>query len=290
MTLAAANVRPQRRRRGSDSRRCASSTSPRRSAPARCSTTSRSRSRPAAASSCSAAAAPARASRSGTSSAWCGRTAARCSSRATRSARWPAGPVAGAAVDGLPVPERRAVRLDLGRRERGVPAAPAHRLADAEIREPGAAEAGRGRPREGLRQDARRPLGRHAQARRPGARDGARPADPAGRRAERRARPDHLRRDRRAAARAQTEGRHHPHRRHPQHPERAAPRRRARHAARRADPGARHRRTSSIAATTRWCAPSCSRDTPVDMANTRLAAVGAFVLGGVAAVQPSACS
>jgi hypothetical protein len=77
----------------------------------------------------------------------------------------------------------------------------------------------------------RRPVGRHAQAGRAGARDGARPGDPARGRAERRARPDHVRRDRRPAARAEGAG-HHAGRRDAQHPERPAPGRRAGHAAR----------------------------------------------------------
>ena len=56
---------------------------------------------------------------------------------------------------------------------------------------------------------------------------------------------------------------------------------RARDAARRPHPGARHGRRARPPATTRWCARSCSPSIPVDMPNTRLAAVGAFVVGGV---------
>ena len=85
-----------------------------------------------------------------------------------------------------------------------------------------AREAGGRRARAGLRQDAGGALGRHAEARRPGAGDGARSAHPAGGRAERRPRSDHRRRDRRAAARAEAERRRHARRRHAQHSERAA--------------------------------------------------------------------
>ena len=110
---------------------------------------------------------------------------------------------AGAAADRVPVSERGAVRLDLGRRERRVSDAAPHQAAGP--RDP-RSRAPRSSSRSGSGSDYDKmpaaSVGRHAQARRPGARDGARSADPAGRRAERRPRSDHRRRDRRAAARA----------------------------------------------------------------------------------------
>ena len=93
------------------------------------------------------------------------------------------GAVAGAADDRLPLSERRALRFDQRRRERGVSAAPAHPAVGSRNPRTGAREARGGRARERIRQDAGRALGRHAQARRPGAGDGARSADSARRRA-----------------------------------------------------------------------------------------------------------
>ena len=60
------------------------------------------------------------------------------------------------------------------RRERGVSAAPAHEAEGSGDSRAGDGEARGGRSRERVRQDAGGAVGRHAQARRPGARDGAR--------------------------------------------------------------------------------------------------------------------
>ena len=102
---------------------------------------------------------------------------------------------------------------------------------DAKIREVAKAQAGRRRPREGLRQDAGDLSGgmkKRAGLARAMALD---PGHPAGRRAERGARSDHRRRDRRAAGGAEEEG-DDARRGHAQHSERASRRRRAGDAAR----------------------------------------------------------
>ena len=73
------------------------------------------------------------------------------------------------------VPGRRALRLDEPLRQRGVPAAPAHRQGRGRDRRDRQPATQGGRPRGSRRQDAQRALGRHAQARRLRPRARARP-------------------------------------------------------------------------------------------------------------------
>ena len=104
--------------------------------------------------------------------------AATCSSTGTRSARWraPSCRACGARSASCFRTRRCSIRSRWARTSRfrcaGTPS-----CSDREIRERATREARRGRTRAGIRQDAGGAVRGHAQARRPGARDGARSGD-----------------------------------------------------------------------------------------------------------------